>query len=177
VQRHGLHLNDVEFFPNLHGGTLRWSVGKQPHPTDRATAYRDEERRRGLTDVSYYQNFAGAVARSTDALRDLLTSLRAHGARVAGYGAAAKGSTLANVAGLDTSLVDFVVDRNPHKHGHYMPGTHQPIESVDALLDKQPDYVILFAWNFADEIRQQQSEYVRRGGRFILPLPTPEILA
>ena len=71
--------------------------------------------------------------------------------------------------------MDFVVDRNEHKQGRYMPGTHQPILGPDALLEVQPDYVLLLAWNFRREIMEQQSEYLRRGGQFIVPVPWPRI--
>jgi hypothetical protein len=81
-----------------------------------------------------------------------------------------------NHAGLGTDLVEFVVDRNPHKHGKLMPGTHQPVRSPDALLSERPDYVLLLAWNFRDEIMAQQVEYLDGGGRFIVPVPTPEVV-
>ena len=73
-------------------------------------------------------------------------------------------------------LVDFVVDRNPHKVGLHMPGTHQPILPVEALVERRPDYTLILAWNFRDEIMRQQAEYARRGGRFILPIPKPRVV-
>ena len=82
-----------------------------------------------------------------------------------------------NYVGIDTDLVDFVVDRNPHKVGLHMPGTHQPILPVEALLERQPDYTLILAWNFADEILAQQQEFRARGGRFIVPIPHPEVVA
>jgi SAM-dependent methyltransferase len=176
MRRHGLWLNDVEYFPGLHGGTLRWTISKRDEQAARAKEYIAAERRDGLTSLTYYQGFADRVEAVRADLRSLLGRLRADGARIAAYGAAAKGSTLANYADLGVDLVELVVDRNPHKQAHLMPGTHQRIEPVEVLLEEQPDYVLLFAWNFAEEIAQQQAEYVRRGGRFIRPIPTPEIL-
>ena len=106
----------------------------------------------------------------------LLRGLKAEGKTLAAYGAAAKGATLINYVGIGTDLVDFVVDRNVHKQGKYMPGRHIPIFGPDELLEVQPDFVLLLAWNFAAEIMAQQAEYARRGGRFVVPVPEPKVV-
>jgi hypothetical protein len=176
MRRHGLFLNDVEYFPNLHGGTLRWHVSPVAAPTDRARAYLAEEQERGLTTFAAYERFGDRVARIADELRALLVRLRGEGATIGAYGATAKGSTLVNFVGIDHRTIDFVADRNPHKQGHWTPGARLPIVGAEALLERQPDYVLLLAWNFADEILRQQDEYRRRGGRFIVPIPSPVIV-
>jgi len=176
MRRHGLHLNHVEYFPELHGGTLRWHIGHRDEPSEMATKYLTDEHDAGLDQFEYFERFAGRVAGVKKDLLSLLQNLKAEGKTIAAYGAAAKGATLVNYVGIGTDLVDFVVDRNTHKQGLLMPGTHQPIEDPAALLDKQPDYVLLLAWNFKDEIMAQQAEYTRRGGRFIVPVPTPEVI-
>lgn len=176
MRRHGLVLNQVDYFPDLHGGTLRWTIGRTRSPRGNAEQYLAQEQETGLTSFGYYADFAARVQRTRTALLDLLSGLKADGARIAAYGAAAKGSTMLNYVGIGTELVDFVVDRNTYKHGKLMPRTHQPIRPVEALLEEQPDYVLLLAWNFAAEILDQQAEYRRRGGRFIRPVPTPEVL-
>lgn len=176
VRRHGLFLNHVEYFPKLHGGTLRWHIGRTDARTPEAQAFLDEEVERGLVGFDYYRDFGASVSAIKTDLLELLRGLRADGKTIAAYGAAAKGSTLVNYVGIGTDLVDFVVDRNVHKQGLFMPGTHLPISDPARLLEDQPDYLLLLAWNFKDEILEQQSEYAARGGRFIVPVPSPAIL-
>ena len=176
MRRHGLFLNHVEHFPDLHGGTLRWHVGPREDVSVVVRAYLEAEAAQGLATFEHYADFGQQVERIKRELLGLLHELRAGGATIAAYGAAAKGSTLVNYAGIGTELVDFVVDRNIHKQGKYMPGVNIPIRDPAALLDEQPDYTLLLAWNFRDEILEQQREYRRRGGRFIVPVPSPTII-
>ena len=122
MRRHGLHLNDVEYFPRLHGGTLRWVIGRHPERTDRCKQYLADERSDGLTGDAYYERFMDRVVACQSALIELLTRLHTEGNSVAAYGAAAKGATLLNSSGIGTDLLSFVVDRNVHKQGKLMPG-------------------------------------------------------
>lgn len=176
MRRHGLFLNDVEYFPDMHGGTLRWYIEKVSRRTARCQDYLDREGADGMRELAYYAQFAARVRECQQSLRDLLTQLHADGSTVAAYGAAAKGATLLNSTGIDTSQVAFVVDRNVHKQDKLMPGCRLPILPVEKLLEVQPDYVLLLAWNFGKEIVAQQSEYAARGGRFIVPVPTATVL-
>lgn len=172
-RRHGLRLADVEEIA-LHGGSLLLTVARDEDAgaaSPSVAAMLAHERQRGMTVRPYYADFAPRVARWRIAFRAFLESQRREGRRVAAYGAAAKGTTLLNAAGVGADLIEFVVDRSTYKQGLYMPGVHLPIRPTQALLDEQPDVVVLLAWNFREEIALQQAEYVRRGGRFAVPVP------
>lgn len=177
VRRHGLALQHVEEFPALHGGTLRWHLGREDRRSAAVERHLAEERELGMDTFAYYDGFADRVDAMRLELRRAVTQLRAAGASVAAYGAAAKGTIMLNACGLDRDLVEFVVDRNPHKHGHHMPGTHQPILPVGALLERRPDVTVILAWNFTDEIVAQQRAYLDAGGRFLRPVPSVQEIA
>jgi SAM-dependent methyltransferase len=176
AERNGLRLNGVEHFPEIQGGSLRWRLGKHEAPGPEVADYLGRERELGLDAPDYYRRFGERVERACRDLVSLLRELKGAGASIAAYGAAAKGTILLNHAGIDGELVDFVVDRNPHKQGLYMPGAHLPIRPPEALLAERPDYLLLLAWNYRDEIMRQQDEYRRGGGRFVVPLPEPEVV-
>lgn len=174
-QRHGLALNRVEPLA-IHGGSLRLFVARQ-EPDDRPAAeYLQAERRAGMDRLEYYAGFSERVGRIRSGLVALLGGLKRQGARVVGYGAAAKGTILLNFAGLGSDVLEYVVDRNVHKQGRYIPGVRLPIVSPARILQEQPDYLLILPWNFKEEIMEQQSEYRRRGGRFIVPVPEPVVL-
>jgi hypothetical protein len=173
----GLRVVRVDHVP-VHGGSIRMYAGLAARHPEHAPAVRalaEEERRRGLITRPRYERFARDVAEQRRALRQMLGDLVAQGRTICGYGAPAKGNTLLNYCGITTDLVPWTVDRNPLKVGTRTPGTHIPVLPVETVLERQPDYMLILAWNFADEIMRQQAEYCRRGGRCIIPIPMPRV--
>jgi SAM-dependent methyltransferase len=170
--RHGLMISDVEHVA-IHGGSLRVFV--VPNGAARATAMVPtmlaEERAAGMQTVDYFNGFAHRVRALGDELRATLDREKSAGKSIAAYGAAAKGAVLLNAFGIGTETIDFVADRSPHKQGRFMPGVHVPIRPVEELEAARPDACLLLAWNFADEILEQQRGYRAGGGRFIIPAP------
>jgi SAM-dependent methyltransferase len=177
MRRHGLSLNRVDYFPELHGGTLRWTVARKPEVHESVGRFLQAESDRGIDTAGYYVDFAMQVVTVQKNLFDLLVDLHSGGASLAAYGAAAKGATLLNTARVPQELLRYVVDRNHHKHGRYIPGIRLPVRPIETLEDDRPDYLLLLAWNHADEIVEQLDWYRRAGGRFIVPVPNPRVFA
>jgi 2-polyprenyl-3-methyl-5-hydroxy-6-metoxy-1,4-benzoquinol methylase len=177
-RRFGMRVVDVKRVP-VHGGSIRVYVRREAfagEPSAEVAAVLAEERALGLDRPETYRTFAREVAQLRGELVALLSDLKAKKKRLAGYGAPAKGNTLLQYCGIGRDLLDFIVDRSPMKQGLLTPGTHVPIEPPEELLRRQPDAVLLLAWNFADEVLKQQAEYRSRGGSFVLPVPAPRIL-
>lgn len=174
---HGLRVWDVEE-PPTHGGSLRlWAVhDDDPRQTLPAVAeLRGREKAAGMLTLDYYAGFQACADRVKNDLLAFLLQVRREGKRLAAYGAAAKGSTLLNYAGVKPDLVPYVVDASPHKQGRFLPGSRIPIVSEEKLQADRPDFVLILPWNLREEIETQLA-YVRRwGGRFVTAVPRMQI--
>jgi SAM-dependent methyltransferase len=171
---HGLRVWDVDELPT-HGGSLRlWASrtedGRRETPSVAAVLARESSA--GMMDMDYYHGFQPLADSIKNEFLAFLLECKRAGKRVAGYGAAAKGNTLLNYAGVKPDLFDFVVDASPHKQGLYLPGTHIPVVSEQRLRDSQPEFVVVLPWNLRQEITDQL-RYIREwGGSFVTAIPT-----
>lgn len=173
--RNGLVIQSVEQL-SIHGGTLRVYAGHAGAQDDSVIELLSDEKRRGLENVHFYKGFGERVEWLRDELVSLVYGLKERGHSIAAYGASAKGTTLLNYCRLGREVLDYVVDRSTVKQGLYTPGTHLKIYAPEKLLEDLPHYVLLLTWNFAGEIYEQQVEYRKRGGHFIVPVPSVRVV-
>lgn len=178
-EHNGLSVFDVEELPT-HGGSLRVFAQRKDlgiqTTTSRVAELLKQEATSGMMTIGYYAGFQPRVEKVKDDLVSFLIEAKRLCKRVAGYGAAAKGNTLLNYAGVRPGLLPYIVDRNPAKQGKYLPGSRIPILAEATIIDNRPDYVIILPWNLRDELTTQLS-YIRDwGGRFVMAIPKLEII-
>ncbi|MBR0984730.1 class I SAM-dependent methyltransferase [Bradyrhizobium liaoningense] len=176
---HALRVFDVDELPT-HGGSLRLHVCSEAAPPSGSSALeslRQRETAAGLDRPASYHDFQAKVAAKRETIRDFLVAARRAGRTVLAYGAPAKGNTLLNYCGVARELIPFTVDRNPHKQGLLLPGTHLPIRNPAALIAARPDYVFILPWNLKDEIIAQLAEVRAWGGQFVVPAPDLTIIS
>ena len=174
----GLEVYDVERI-RMHGGSLMVRLQRQGggRPRrDSVRAFLDAEEKTGLLDAAGLESFARRVGALRDEIVGFVGGLRREGARVAGYGASAKGNILMSVCGITRAELEFIIDRSPYKHGFFTPGNAIPVRPVEELAESPIDCLFLLAWNFADEVIRQQQGFAQRGGRFAVPVPHPRFV-
>jgi len=174
ASRHGMRVIDVRRV-GVHGGSIRVFISRDGEASSEVTKLLALEDQSGLRGGRPLGAFVRAVQRQREDLMRVLQGIRAS-RHLAGYGAPAKGNTLLHYCEIDRSVLDFIVDRSPLKHGLLTPGTHIPVEPPERLIASDVRDTLLLAWNFADEILRQQEAYRSRGGRFIIPIPSPRVV-
>jgi hypothetical protein len=161
------------------GGSLRGVAqlrgGSRPRGESVADALALEQKA-GLEKLATYRAFASRIDALGQELATLLKDLRAEGKSIAGFGAPAKATTLMYHFGIGPQLVDFIVDDSPLKQGLFTPGMHIPVLSAQAISERDPDYLVILAWNFAKSIIAKNAAFRERGGRFIVPVPKVEVI-
>jgi 2-polyprenyl-3-methyl-5-hydroxy-6-metoxy-1,4-benzoquinol methylase len=176
---HGLTLFDVEELPT-HGGSLRifaQHIGRGRQPvSERVEQLRAREIDAGFTDLGRYLAFEERALQTKRKLLNFLNTAKRAGKRVVGYGAPAKGNTLLNYCGVSSELLDYTVDRNQHKQGRFLPGTHIPIFEPERIRATKPDYILILPWNLKREIIHQLSFVRAWGAKFVVPIPEPQII-
>lgn len=176
--KHGLTIFDVEEL-STHGGSLRIFAKHvaDPRPIEKSVdRLRAREEEVGLRQLEVYRKFSQKVKATKRALLRFLIEAVDSRKRVAGYGAPAKGNTLLNYCGVRSDLVEYTVDRSPHKQGHYLPGTHIPVYSPEKLRELRPDYILILPWNLRNEIMEQMADVRAWGGKFVVPIPEVRVL-
>ncbi len=171
---HGMRLFDVEQLWT-HGGSLRiYACHKDNAAQPTRTAVGDliaQERAFGLDRIETYDRFAEQVRETKRKVLSFLIDAKRAGKRIAGYGAPGKGNTLLNYCGIRTDFIDYTVDRNPYKHGRFLPGTHIPIYAPEKIAETKPDYIFILPWNLKDEIMTQLAYTRGWGAKFVIPIP------
>jgi len=177
LERHGFRVTRAERLP-IHHGQLRVWIQRQGEgePDETVAQVLDAERAHRLDRFETFVQWAKQIGTIKSRLTEVLRGLRSDGRRLAAYGAPAKGNTLLSYLELGPDTIEYIVDRSPLKQGRFAPGTHIPVVAPSHLLDVPPDYMVLLAWNFQDEILEQQAAYRNRGGKFIVPIPQVAIL-
>lgn len=179
AERAGLRIVRVDRKP-VHGGSIRVYASSAGDVREHAPAVLElarAERDKGYTSLARMQTLARAVEKQRASLVALLQDLKGQGKTIGAYGAPAKGNTLLQYCGIGPALVPFTVDKSPLKVGLFTPGMHLPVLPADELARRRPDYCLILAWNFADEIMRQQARYRELGGRFIVPIPMSRVVA
>jgi SAM-dependent methyltransferase len=177
--RHGLTIFDVDELWT-HGGSLRvyarHAADESRSVTDRVQELRAREEAAGYRRLETYTRFENEVRETKRRLLEVLIAAKRAGKRIVGYGAPGKGNTLLNYCGIRGDFVDFTVDRNPYKHGKFLPGSHIPIFPPARLDEAKPDYILILPWNLKDEIMKQLAHARSWGAKFIVPIPEAEVL-
>jgi len=181
LKKFDMEIFDIKYLPNVRTGSTRFYaryIGKRTENISlRFKKMLADERQKGFNDLSVLKKYSGRVKNTKKELISTLEDIKNQGKTIIGYGASGRGTTIMNYCGIDGKYLDYVVDDAPAKHGFYTPGTHLPIKSwAHISKNNVPDYIVLFAWAFADEVVKKRKNYIQKGGKFIIPLPEVKII-
>ena len=172
--KHGMKLFDVQEL-STHGGSLRIFAAHEGDTSkvqsEIVREMREREEKAGFLTLTPYLAFNEQVVQTKRRLLQFLIEAKERGKRIVGYGAPAKGNTLLNYCGVRTDLIDYTVDRSPHKQGHFLPGVHIPIYAPEKVRETRPDYLLILPWNLREEVMQQMAFIRDWGGKFVVPIP------
>ena len=182
LDQFGMEIFDVKYIPGVRSGSVRFfarNIGQRSEPTSSAVEEMMRyENKSGFEKLQTYAAYAKKVAATKTQLIDLLDRLKNEGKNIIGYGASGRGTTIMNYCGIDGKYLDYVVDDAPAKQGFFTPGTHVPIKPWEYVATTDfPDYIVLFAWAFTDEVVKKRQDYLKKGGKFIVPLPEVTIVS
>ncbi|MBC8488011.1 MAG: class I SAM-dependent methyltransferase [Bacteroidetes bacterium] len=182
LKHFGMEIFDMTFTPGVRSGAVRFyakNIGKRSEEiSDDITGLAELEAKKGFDKADTFLGYAQKVNNTREMLMALLGQLKNEGKTIIGYGASGRGTTIMNYCGIDNRHLDYVVDDAPAKHGFFTPGTHVPIKPWDFTKEsKFPDYALLFAWSFINEVKKKRTDYLKQGGHFIVPLPEVKVVS
>jgi len=180
--RYEMEIFNIKYFPKVRSGSTRFYVKNKGYRKEKISSRYNElinhENNKGYNDINLINNFADKVKGTKVELLKTMKSLKKDGKTIVGYGASGRGTMISNYCGIDKNFIDYVIDDAPEKHGFYTPGTHLEIKPWESIFEFQiPDYVIVLAWGFIDEIINKRKDYLQMGGKFIVPLPVVKIIS
>lgn len=182
LKKFGMEIFDIKFTPGVRSGAVRFyakNIGERDEkPTAALVDMMKYEKVKGFDRVETYLDYAERVRGTKEELLEILDSIKKEGRGIIGYGASGRGTMIMNYCGIDQRYLDYVVDDAPAKHGFFTPGTHVPIYPWEHTKQARfPDYALLFAWSFINEVKKRREDYLREGGKFIVPLPKVSVVS
>lgn len=182
LKKYGMEIFDIKFTPGVRSGAVRFyarNIGKRKEQiSERVNEMIRNENIHGYDKAETFLGYASKVNKTREQLMELLNRLKGEGKTIIGYGASGRGTTIMNYCGIDTKFLDYIVDDAPAKHGFFTPGTHVPIKPWEFTKEgKFPEYALLFAWSFINEVKKRRTDYLKEGGKFIVPLPEVSIVS
>ena len=179
LNKYDMRIFDAKRIP-IHAGSIRVYVCKKNQKkkeTKQVREYLSLEKEMKLNSIKPLKHFAKRVAIHKEKLNKFLYGLLVQNKKIVGYGAAGRGNTLLNVSGISTQIIPYIADESPERYGRFTPGTHIPIVRPEVFRKDNPDYALLLAWSYKDTILRKEKEFLKRGGKFIVPLPTIRIVS